>query len=90
MRLNKNITPWLALAVAALLAATAVADDRNFLRQLNAPPNLIFVLDTSVILYDFNALNCFDEHDVVIPITVEEHQKRIQGQQPPAGAVAEG
>jgi membrane fusion protein (multidrug efflux system) len=28
--------------------------------------------------------------DVVIPITVEEHQKRIQGQQPPAGAVAEG
>jgi PhoH-like ATPase len=32
----------------------------------------IFVLDTSVILYDFNALNCFDEHDVVIPITVLE------------------
>jgi hypothetical protein len=47
MRMNTNITPWLALAVAALVAATAVADDRNFLRQLNAPPNLIFVLDTS-------------------------------------------
>ena len=32
----------------------------------------IFVLDTSVILHDFNAINCFDEHDVVIPITVLE------------------
>jgi hypothetical protein len=35
------------LAVAVLVAGTAVADDRNFLRQLNAPPNLIFILDTS-------------------------------------------
>ena len=32
----------------------------------------IFVLDTSVILHDFNAFNSFDEHDVVIPITVLE------------------
>ncbi len=32
----------------------------------------IFVLDTSVILYDSNAFCCFDEHDVVIPITVLE------------------
>lgn len=32
----------------------------------------IFVLDTSVILYDFNALNNFGEHDIVIPITVLE------------------
>ena len=32
----------------------------------------IFVLDTSVILYDHNAINCFQEHDVVIPITVLE------------------
>jgi hypothetical protein len=47
MRLNTYFTAWLALAVAALMAGTAVADDRNFLRQLNAPPNLIFVLDTS-------------------------------------------
>ena len=47
MRMNTKFTPWLALAVAALLAGTAVADDRNFLRQLNAPPNLIFILDTS-------------------------------------------
>jgi hypothetical protein len=45
--MNTNFTPWLALAVAALIAGTAVADDRNFLRQLNAPPNLIFILDTS-------------------------------------------
>lgn len=32
----------------------------------------IFVLDTSVIIYDYNAIKQFDEHDVAIPITVLE------------------
>lgn len=32
----------------------------------------IFVLDTSVILYDHNSILSFDEHDIVIPITVLE------------------
>ncbi|MBK9291749.1 MAG: PhoH family protein [Bacteroidetes bacterium] len=32
----------------------------------------IFVLDTSVILYNHNAINTFEEHDVAIPITVFE------------------
>ena len=32
----------------------------------------VFVLDTSVILYDSNAINNFEEHDVAIPITVLE------------------
>ncbi|MCB0794749.1 MAG: PhoH family protein [Flavobacteriales bacterium] len=32
----------------------------------------IFVLDTSVILYDHSAVNCFEEHDVAIPIEVLE------------------
>ncbi|GAB4326728.1 MAG: PhoH family protein [Bacteroidales bacterium] len=32
----------------------------------------IFVLDTSVILYNHNALHSFDDNDVVIPITVLE------------------
>src|SRR5687767_5884019 len=32
----------------------------------------IFVLDTSVILYDHNAVKHFQEHDVAIPITVLE------------------
>ncbi len=32
----------------------------------------IFVLDTSVILHDNNAIQHFDEHDVAIPITVLE------------------
>src|ERR1700679_3805393 len=32
----------------------------------------IFVLDTSVILYDHNAVKQFQEHDVAIPITVLE------------------
>jgi PhoH-like ATPase len=32
----------------------------------------IFVLDTSVILFDHNAIENFDEHDIAIPITVLE------------------
>ena len=32
----------------------------------------IFVLDTSVILFDHNAINSFKEHDVALPITVLE------------------
>ncbi|WP_235297953.1 PhoH family protein [Portibacter marinus] len=32
----------------------------------------LFVLDTSVLLFDHNAINNFEEHDVVIPITVLE------------------
>jgi len=34
--------------------------------------NKVFVLDTSVVLYDATALSSFDEHDVVVPITVLE------------------
>jgi PhoH-like ATPase len=32
----------------------------------------IFVLDTSVILYDSNAIKNFEEHDIAIPIQVLE------------------
>ena len=32
----------------------------------------IFVLDTSVILHDHQAINNFDEHDICLPITVLE------------------
>lgn len=35
-------------------------------------PNKIFVLDTSVIIYDHNSINNFGGHDVAIPITVLE------------------
>jgi len=35
-------------------------------------PRKIFVLDTSVILYNHNAIHSFDDNDVVIPITVLE------------------
>ncbi|MDT4823915.1 PhoH-like protein [compost metagenome] len=35
-------------------------------------PKKIFVLDTSVILYDHNAVNNFQEHDVAIPALVLE------------------
>jgi len=36
------------------------------------PAKKIFVLDTSVILYNHNAINSFEENDVAIPITVLE------------------
>ncbi len=39
----------------------------------------IFVLDTSVILYDHNALNNFQEHDVAIPIQVLEELDNLKG-----------
>ncbi|MDX5483168.1 MAG: PhoH family protein [Hymenobacteraceae bacterium] len=38
----------------------------------NGTGQKIFVLDTSVILYDHSAIQNFQEHDVVIPITVLE------------------
>jgi PhoH-like ATPase len=36
------------------------------------PTSKIFVLDTSVLLFDHNALTNFQENNVVIPITVLE------------------
>ncbi|SFC01713.1 PhoH-like ATPase [Parapedobacter composti] len=39
----------------------------------------IFVLDTSVILYDHNALHNFQEHDVAIPIQVLEELDNLKG-----------
>ena len=39
----------------------------------------IFVLDTSVILYDHDALNNFQEHDVAIPIQVLEELDKLKG-----------
>jgi PhoH-like ATPase len=41
-------------------------------KPLNPKGKKIFVLDTSVILYDHSAVQNFQEHDVAIPITVLE------------------
>lgn len=41
-------------------------------QKRNSAKKKIFVLDTSVILYDHNAFNNFQEHDVAIPIQVLE------------------
>lgn len=40
-------------------------------QQINSPKK-IFVLDTSVILYDHEAVNSFQEHDVAVPVLVLE------------------
>ncbi|MBT3219564.1 MAG: PhoH family protein [Proteobacteria bacterium] len=42
------------------------------------PGHRTFVIDTNVLLYDPNALFVFDEHDVVIPITVIEEIDRFK------------
>lgn len=39
---------------------------------MGRPPTKIFVLDTSVVLYDSGAFSAFDEHDVAVPVTVLE------------------
>lgn len=41
-------------------------------KPLNPADRKVFVLDTSVILYDHSAIQNFQEHDVAIPITVLE------------------
>jgi len=41
-------------------------------KSVPSPSKKIFVLDTSVILYDHDAINNFHEHDVAIPIQVLE------------------
>ncbi|HNX60002.1 MAG TPA: PhoH family protein [Spirochaetota bacterium] len=40
--------------------------------MLSENNNRIFVLDTNVVLYDFRAIYSFEEHNVVIPITLLE------------------
>jgi len=44
---TSRITMWLTLALVVCLAGQVAADDRNFLRERAAPPNIIFILDTS-------------------------------------------
>ncbi|MGV8879430.1 MAG: PIN domain-containing protein [Sphingobacteriaceae bacterium] len=47
-------------------------------RNKNAAVEKIFVLDTSVILYDHDAFLNFQEHDVTIPIQVLEELDNIK------------
>ena len=44
----------------------------TFIDRMKKKDRKIFVLDTSVILYDHSAIECFEEHDVAIPIQVLE------------------
>ncbi|MFM7903577.1 MAG: PIN domain-containing protein, partial [Bacteroidota bacterium] len=44
----------------------------------NRSERKIFVLDTSAILFDHNAIHNFKEHDVAIPITVLEEIDRFK------------
>ncbi len=46
--------------------------------MLSDNTNKIFVIDTNVVLYDFNCVNSFQEHNVVIPITVLEEIDRFK------------
>ncbi|MFN7962189.1 MAG: PhoH family protein [Thermoanaerobaculia bacterium] len=44
----------------------------SYRRSLSSSGPKIFVLDTSVILYDASSINNFEEHDVAVPLTVLE------------------
>jgi hypothetical protein len=44
---NTRHLGWLVLVVAIALCGPVHADDRDFLREVAAPPNIIFILDTS-------------------------------------------
>lgn len=60
---------WAASSVVELGPADRSSNDLDP-RTLRATK--VFVLDTSVILYDGQALQNFDEHDVAVPLTVLE------------------
>ena len=47
MKHQPLITSTILAAAALLLTAPAAADDKDFLREVSAAPNLIFILDTS-------------------------------------------
>jgi len=51
--------------------------DSNYC-MLENNSNKIFVLDTNVVLYDFRAIFSFEEHNVVIPITLLEEIDRFK------------
>ncbi len=44
---HSRLTRWLVLVAAVGLCGVALADDRDFLREVAAPPNIIFILDSS-------------------------------------------
>ncbi|MDQ6969928.1 MAG: PhoH family protein [Mariprofundus sp.] len=44
----------------------------------NEQPRKIYILDTNVIIHDPNALQRFDEHDVVLPIVVLEEMDHVK------------
>jgi PhoH-like ATPase len=52
--------------------ASRVRPTSNNGKAIKATDRKVFVLDTSVILYDHSAIQNFQEHDVAIPITVLE------------------
>jgi PhoH-like ATPase len=41
-------------------------------------PKKIFILDTNVLLHDFNCIYNFEENDIVIPITVLEELDKFK------------
>lgn len=43
-----------------------------------APRKKLFVLDTNVMLHDSSCIYQFDEHDIVIPITVLEELEKFK------------
>lgn len=55
-----------------LKATSSIRVPKSALKPIKDTDRKVFVLDTSVILYDHSAIQNFQEHDVAIPITVLE------------------
>ena len=55
-----------------ITTTTATRKTSTLKKEKGSKEKKIFVLDTSVILFDHNSIINFDEHDVAIPITVLE------------------
>ena len=62
----------------ALLCFIFVIEFFKTLMMSKKKEHKVFVLDTSAILFDHNAINSFAEHDVAIPITVLEEIDRFK------------
>ena len=62
----------MAISKSRIAASTGNKTSSATSKKSSISAKKIFVLDTSVILYDHNAIQTFKEHDVAIPITVLE------------------
>lgn len=70
--IDENVSVKTVEKITAEIPATNSQPAASDIRIKSKGPKKIFVLDTSVILYNHNSINSFEDNDVAIPITVLE------------------